>query len=634
MKIKKYLWLLGFVNLILIIIYGSVNIKISREISEVNKAFFHTQQKEILIFEIAKEVLKLENSIYQAAILGMNSQILDYYKYDINKTLKHIKKLLNILQNGGEYIQTNKTNLINKSHIKKSIVIDKADFSVEINDINTKLSLISENLQNIFYKIKKRNKNIKQNIYIKRELKLLPSIFNRIIENINRYLYLTENKLNKLKEEKKELIKTYTYTQLIFVIFAITINLLLLAYIFRDLHILYTELEYRLYYDNLTGLKNRTALEEDVKDATGLIIIDIDDFSNINEMYGTKVGDEFLVEFAKVLQKYEKNTYRMGSDEFGVVLKNDTKDIKKYAKNLLQKLTSTPIELKSVGIKIDSITLKMGIAISGDLIKNATFGLKIAKDKNTSIYKVTQKDIKEEKERIEFSMKWTQKLKEGIKNDGFYPFIHPIVDKDKNIVKYEVLMRLKDGDKYIPPLYLDIAIKTRLYHQISRTMFKKAVENLKYPISFNISYLDVANEDTKELIFTTLQKIDATKITFEILEDNTIKDFTIFNDFIQQIKKMGAQIAIDDFGTGYSNFTRILDISPDLIKIDGSLIQNITKKENQNIIKAIVSFAKDSGIKTVAEFVDSDEIFQLCIELGIDYFQGYYFSVPKPMDSV
>lgn len=100
-------------------------------------------------------------------------------------------------------------------------------------------------------------------------------------------------------------------------------------------------------------------------------------------------------------------------------------------------------------------------------------------------------------------------------------------------------------------------------------------------------------------------------------------------DFIKKVKAYGCKIAIDDFGTGYSNFEYLLKLKADFIKIDGSLIKNIDKDIlSEKVCRNIVNFAKDLGMKTIAEFVENESILQKVKELGIDYSQGYYFSAP------
>ena len=116
----------------------------------------------------------------------------------------------------------------------------------------------------------------------------------------------------------------------------------------------------------------------------------------------------------------------------------------------------------------------------------------------------------------------------------------------------------------------------------------------------------------------------------EIVESDGIENYEEVSKFVTSVKKYGAQIAIDDFGAGYSNFEHLMRLNVDYIKIDGSLIKNLTTNKNSEIIvETIVSFAKKMGMKSIAEFVHSKEIMEKAALLGIDYCQGFYFSEPK-----
>ncbi len=127
----------------------------------------------------------------------------------------------------------------------------------------------------------------------------------------------------------------------------------------------------------------------------------------------------------------------------------------------------------------------------------------------------------------------------------------------------------------------------------------------------------------------------ANRIVFELLEDEQVKDFQIVKDFILLVKTFGCKIAIDDFGTGYSNFERLLEYKPDILKIDGCLIKDLdTNSYSKSVVRTIVSFAKEQNIKTIAEYVENETIFNIVKELGVDYTQGYYFSEPKPLNII
>lgn len=114
------------------------------------------------------------------------------------------------------------------------------------------------------------------------------------------------------------------------------------------------------------------------------------------------------------------------------------------------------------------------------------------------------------------------------------------------------------------------------------------------------------------------------------MESESIENFAEIAAFIASVKSFGAKIAIDDFGTGYSNFEYLLRLKADYIKIDGSMIRNIDSDgDAQIVVSTIVDFAKKMGVKTIAEFVENESIYNKVKELGIDYSQGYYFSEPK-----
>ena len=119
-------------------------------------------------------------------------------------------------------------------------------------------------------------------------------------------------------------------------------------------------------------------------------------------------------------------------------------------------------------------------------------------------------------------------------------------------------------------------------------------------------------------------------ITFEILESESISDYNAIKTFIDDMKKVGAKVAIDDFGSGYSNFEHLINLDIDFIKIDGSLIKNIHREPSAyNIVNLINTFAHESNIKTVGEFVENEEIYKTLQEIGVDYAQGYYFAKPE-----
>ena len=200
-------------------------------------------------------------------------------------------------------------------------------------------------------------------------------------------------------------------------------------------------------------------------------------------------------------------------------------------------------------------------------------------------------------------------------------------------------MRIEDQDEvFLPYLFLDIAKKSKLYTKLTLSMLKQVfqkVEKIKTQISVNFSIEDILDTNTILLVEEYLEQCSNSElIVFEILENENIVDYDKMNSFVSMVKSYGAKIAIDDFGSGYSNFNYLLELSPDYIKIDGSLIKNIDQDKNSyHITKAIVDFSHSLNIRTIAEYVHSKEIFDILLNLGVDEYQGFYLGKPQRLPS-
>jgi EAL domain-containing protein (putative c-di-GMP-specific phosphodiesterase class I) len=216
-------------------------------------------------------------------------------------------------------------------------------------------------------------------------------------------------------------------------------------------------------------------------------------------------------------------------------------------------------------------------------------------------------------------------------------YFQPIVDNTNGkITKYEALVRLikDDGEVLSPYFFLDIAVKANLYAKITRIVINKSFEkfhNLPYILTINLSIEDINNKETLSFIFNKLKSYpNPENIVFEILESQEIKDYIAVKEFVKKVKKIGAKIAIDDFGSGYSNFEHIINIGADFIKIDGSLIKNIDcDKNSQILVESIINLSKNLGIKTIAEFVCSKDIYDIVQNMEADFSQGYYLGEPR-----
>ena len=399
------------------------------------------------------------------------------------------------------------------------------------------------------------------------------------------------------------------------------------------------ELEKMLKEDFLTKLGNRYKLLEDIKESSkpALALLDINNFSEINDFYGHEIGDEILQVVAdniNLLVHKEYNTYRIYSDEFAVLsLNNEEKQIFiDKIKHICNFISSTPIRIKQKEIFIQ-LTYSMSFEEKNTIKKTANIIKKYVKthkdvfvyDKSLEIEKIYEKNIL-----------WTLKLKKAFENNNIVPYYQPIYNVNTNrIEKYESLVRLinDDGIAISPYYFLDIAKKSKQYDRLTKIVINKTFEYFKdkdFEFSINLTIEDIKNSDITSLILKTLDGYDTSKVVFELVESEGIDNFAEINNFIDKVKELGCKIAIDDFGSGYSNFEYLIRLNADYIKIDGSLIKDIfTNKNSEEIVSTIINFSKKQGFKTIAEFVSSKELFDKISELGIDYVQGYYIGEPK-----
>lgn len=413
--------------------------------------------------------------------------------------------------------------------------------------------------------------------------------------------------------------------------------------------LLYHELR-DLYLDQLTHLPNRNALIRDINEQTksSVALFDIDKFSIINDLYGEDNGDLILLEFTKRLKNYfvndEYRVYRVGSDKFVVLAKDEEKNQDSF-KQSCEDFTSN-IEANAIQLPEDIIDLNItiGIAVSDDKhsFEYAQRVLQKAKRKFIQIMVYDEGEF-EQKEDFKENIKWIKKLKNGLNDGNFQPYFQPIVDaQTQEIYKYESLIRyIEDDGTEIPPYkFLPIAKKAKLYPVIIKVMLMSVVKIIKEKqirVAVNVSFDDLTNKDTYDFIIFTLisNPNEAKLLDFELLESEEIQDFDIVRNFIDEVRSYGCSVGVDDFGAGYSNFNMLEALNIDFVKIDGSLIKDIDHLPKQAlIVETISQFCQKLEIKTVAEFVSSEEIYNSTNALGITYMQGYHFGKPVSKSSI
>ncbi|MCG3693119.1 EAL domain-containing protein [Aliarcobacter butzleri] len=413
--------------------------------------------------------------------------------------------------------------------------------------------------------------------------------------------------------------------------------------------IIYYELK-ELFVDKLTNLPNRNKLKKDLNQTDDVLMafFDIDGFLTLNDLFGEEIGDGILVELSYKLKEHfpanEYSVYKLDVDKFVVVAVNSGKSVEefyKYTKSFINKIENQSFLVNENEIDIN-LTVGVSHANGALAYKYAQRTITYARTKLRKI--MIYNDSFNIHQSFENNIKWLKQLKNGFKENKFQAYFQPIVDtQTKEIYKYEALIRYIDenGNEVGPYNFLDIAKKTKQYPNIIKVILKDALKLIKEKnkkVSINISYADISNKNTTKYIydFLTAQSIEYTKLlSFEILESEEIVDFEEVSRFISEVKKFECIVGIDDFGAGYSNFHLLSKLKISFIKIDGSLIQNIhNSKDLEIIVRTISNIAKEFNVKTVAEFVANEEIYNKVKELNIDYSQGFYFDKPISYDSI
>ncbi|GAB6074133.1 EAL domain-containing response regulator [Nautilia lithotrophica] len=419
----------------------------------------------------------------------------------------------------------------------------------------------------------------------------------------------------------------------------------------------YVETIVKPIFDNNGNIKEFIALRKDVtnyinaeklindklqllKEAL-LVLIKIDNFHNIKLIYDedtiVKLKIRLLKRVKNLLKKYFKNIeeYDIQEGIFGFLIEKFSKEslndiFNKIVKNVL----NYPIIIN--GFEYYPL-IKISYAYGKThLYENAISGFDEIENSEKRVILANGLCAKKKVEILK-NMEILKTIKYALKHNKVISLFQPIIDNStKKIIKYESLVRIinESGDILTPYHFLEIAKQAGLYSNITIKVLEntfKIFQDKQIPISINLSPSDILIESIRNQIYSLLERFEPEKgmITFELLEDEIIQFEHTMTEFIKKVTALNAEIAIDDFGSGYSNFTRIIEAKADIIKIDGILIKDIDKdKTKQDIVEAIVNFAKKENKKTVAEFVENEEIFNTIKKLKVDYSQGYYFSKP------
>lgn len=415
-------------------------------------------------------------------------------------------------------------------------------------------------------------------------------------------------------------------------------------------------IRYQAEHDYLTDLPNRRSAMEELRlrleaniDCT-VMIVDIDDFKEINDSFGHACGDKVLREISARLRDVMAEgvfyASRFGGDEFLIIA--NAAEIKPVDEPLIQlnRVFSQPIEYEG---KKHYIKVSMGIASSndderdaGDIVSNADYAMFIAKKSGDNEYVYYNDSMKDEvRQRKEIR----DILRDACRNDGFYLLYQPQVDTmTGKLVCYEALVRLKNY-KMSPAQFIAVAEETDLILMVGRIVTKKAIEQIAswreqgyelYPVSINFSSKQLLDKGYVDYLKGLLEKYEVSaelveiEITENIFINNNEKAMKLFEDF----KSIGVSLALDDFGTGYSSISYLTYIPVRKIKLDKSLVDTFLVEGKDAFVENIVRLAHCLGLKITIEGIEDERQRNRLKDFACDYIQGYYFSKPLPGEEV
>lgn len=372
-----------------------------------------------------------------------------------------------------------------------------------------------------------------------------------------------------------------------------------------------------------------------------LLLINVDNFSNINDSYGIEYGDLIFEKIKIILNNFkfkDVEIYKLESDEFSIVNCSDF-DINtsiEIANEITSFFNESEIELdEELNIKISlSIGIATGRGIS--VLNNTRTAIKELRLHTRGTYKVY--DMKSPFVRdMQKNVYWVNMIQTSVAEDSVVAFFQPIVNNNTNkITKYECLARIHDDGAYVSPFeFMNAAKEARVISLITKSIIKQACKVFSkndYEFSINITNDDLQLEYLEEYLLRNIRRYDInpSRVVLELLEDiPTLEKGTILKQLFS-LQEKGFKLSVDDFGSESSNFSRLLEFKPDYLKIDGSFIKNILEDEKSQIITTgIVSIAHRMDIKIIAEYIHSQAVQDKIKDLGVDFSQGYFFGEPS-----
>ena len=421
------------------------------------------------------------------------------------------------------------------------------------------------------------------------------------------------------------------------------------------------QLKYLADHDILTGLLNRRRFGEEVTQQiavcarlgieSALLVLDLDNFKFINDALGHHAGDELIRSLSKHFTERVRRTdvvSRLGGDEFAFLLTGTNgEEAQALANELLAMVRSHRILARDKPVQV---TTSIGISMldsanlsAEQLLMEADVALYEAKGSGRDRAVVFRRDSPNTTSQAGFV--WTDRIKRALKEDLFAVYAQPIVSLGgSDADRYELLIRMQDDEGNIvpPSAFLPVAERFGLVSEIDVWMIRKAIsliekeqlEGRKIVLEVNLSGHSICDPELPDLIEAELVRapIDPSQLVFEITETAAIANMDEARALATRIKRWGCRFALDDFGAGFGSFYYLKYLPVDYLKIDGEFIRNVDSSEiDQRMVSAMVEIARALGLRTIAEFVENEEILTQLRSFNVDFVQGYHVGKPAPV---
>jgi len=423
-------------------------------------------------------------------------------------------------------------------------------------------------------------------------------------------------------------------------------------------------LEYLIDHDFLTGLFNgRRFAEEVAKEArrttrygsqSAVVMIDLDNFKEVNDAFGHLAGDDLLKSVAGALRQRIRQTdilARVGGDEFAVLLlQTDARQAEVVADMIVNALHR---HIAVVGERSVHTTVSVGIALldgldAASVLANADLAMyeaKAAGRDRFALYRPGQGRGEQASVRVADA----ERIREALEQDRLLLYCQPILDlKEHRVCQYELLLRLPDergGEPLLPGAFLYVAERSGLIQAIDCWVAGKAIALIaehqragrRLVLHVNLSGKSIGGSKLAAFTESALNDagIDPTRLVFELTESAAIANIEEVKTFTHRLRARGCRFALDDFGAGFGSFFYLKTLPFDFLKIDGEFIRGIAGNPmDRLVVEAIVGIAQGMGKKTIAEFVADDDTARLLEKSGVDYAQGYHVGRPRPLAEV